>query len=220
MSPKSPPMLKHHSLAISAKASVGKIYEAMDRRSHTTKTLLLPKRRLAWVSLLSAQLNPVRLRSGRIGLIGKIDAFAELSKATRPPSGRRRLSVGLAALIFTVSLVVLLALVFRQTSLKTSGDSNSGLTSAARGGSSGSTSSGSSVDAQHCDFENALQNTASARKLYLLKVDLANRFHARFNLQSPIGGVAKGKAKACKASFDVTFVRDQLGWHLNDVSKD
>jgi hypothetical protein len=213
-------MLKHHSLAISAKASVGTVYEAMDRRSQTIKTLLLPKRRLAWVALLSEQLNPVRLRSGRIALIGALDAFAELSEATRPPSGRRRFSIWLAALIFTVSLVVLLALVFRQTSFHTAGDADSRLSSTARSDSAGITSSHSTVDGQHCDFENALQNTATARKLYLLKADLASRFHARFDLQSPIGGVAKVKAKACNASFEVTFVRDQRGWRLNEVSKD
>ena len=219
MSPKSTPMLKHHSLVKSAKATVGTVYEAMDRRSQTRKDLLLPKRRLAWVSLLSEQLNPVRLRSGRIALIGAFDALADMSKGARPSASRRPVLVAIAASL-ALLLSVLVALMFWQTGLKTAGDSNSGLTSAARSGSSGSTSSGSSVHPNHCGFENALNNTATASKLYLLKVDLASRFHARFNLQSPIGGVAKGKAKACNVSFEVTFVRDQRGWHLNDLSKD
>ena len=219
MSPKSTPMLKHHSLVKSAKATVGTVYEAMDRRSQTRKDLLLPKRRLAWVSLLSEQLNPVRLRSGRIALIGAFDALADMSKGARPSASRRPVLVAIA-IFLSLLLVLSLAGLFRQTSLQPTGAANSWLTSATQSESASINSSANPVNPRQCGFENALNNTATASKLYLLKVDLASRFHARFNLQSPIGGVAKGKAKACNVSFEVTFVRDQRGWHLNDLSKD
>ena len=212
-------MLKHHSLAISAKATVGTVYEAMDRRSQTRKTLLLPKRRIAWVALLSGELNPVRLRSGRIALIGAFDAFTDMSKIARPSTSRRPVLVAIA-IVLALSLVLSLAGLFRQTSLQPTGEANRGATSATQSESPSSNSSANAANPRHCGFEDALHNTATARKLYLLKVDLSSRFHARFDLQSPIGGVAKGRAKACNESFEVTFVRDQRGWHLNDVSKD
>ena len=195
MRPKSLPMLKHHSLVKSAKATVGTVYEAMDRRSQTRKTLLLPKRRLAWVALLSEQLNPVRLRSGRIALIGAFDALADMSKGARPSASRRPVLVAIA-IFLSLLLVLSLAGLFRQTSLQPTGAANSWLTSATQSESASINSSANPVNPRQCGFENALNNTATASKLYLLKVDLASRFQPEDDFEKHRRAYVYGEASS------------------------
>jgi len=216
MTSKTRPMLKHHSLGMAKSVSNGRVYEATDRRSQAVKTLLLPKRRLAWVSLLNEQLNPVRLRSGRIALIGANDLVADSAPAAMSRQLARRLFISLAivAIGFAVTMACL-----PSSSRTDSQLARPAATETHTGGKSDANAHNVDVEPR-CIIEEAAKVSIGAGKLYLLKSELSRRFSVQFGMQSIMGGLAQTKAQACNKTFSATFIRDQRGWHLRDVSKD
>jgi hypothetical protein len=216
MTSKFTPMLKHHSLGKAKIRHNGRVYEATDRRSQAVKALLLPKRRLAWVSLLTEQLIPVRLRSGRIALIGANDLVADSALASMSRQSTRRIIIPLV--IVGIGFAVTMAWL-PSSSRPDSQFARSAATETHTVGKRDANAHNVDVE-PHCSIQDAAQASMSAGKLYLLKSGLSRRFSVHFGIQSIVGGLAQIKAQACNKTFSATFIRDQRGWHLRDVSKD
>jgi hypothetical protein len=216
MTTRSTPMLKHHSLGSASSVSTGRIFEARDRRSETTKTLLLPKRRIAWVALLNEQLSPVRLRSGRIALIGNVGMLGDIA-AKRLSTPWRRLYRGLLIIAITGFALMLANSLFAPR--HNVHDAQAAI-SASRPDGTNVADSQRTKSLDQCSVERAVQSQIKARKLYVLKMQLSRRFFFSFDSQSIIGGLAKSKVLACNRGYIATFVRSQQGWQLAELTKD
>ena len=217
-------MLRHYSLARRSKVSNGDLFDAHDRRSESIKRLLIPKRHIAWVTILGETLSPVRLRSGRVAILGSQGDFNETCVGKETGRQTRRL--------FMLSALILAVLCFLMLVCLSPGHNNAKTSAANTHISQGSGQTPHQVLKTIANSNKFLSKPGICQgqldsaldllqaKLYNLKSELWRRYRMRFTAQRIIGGVAQAQIVGCDSNLLAKFSKSPEGWQLEGFTKD